>query len=169
MKKKLFFVGIIGLILMISVGCNKYEPNPVIRAWSNNIAVMPALDTTTNIVSFTIDTIKFVSLNGVDCKLDSLSIEYYNGSNHLSNYDYSGFALSPLYIYGKVDTMNVPLDTTYLFNANIPITSLNNYFQANTNVPSVRAQFYFYGSNLGENKFFTYDGFAEGVINPYYQ
>ncbi len=170
MKKFLLLTFVTALVLIVGVGCNTYEPNPIIRAWSNNIAVVPMTDSTTGAITFAMDTIYFVSLNNVDCEIDSLNVEYYNGSTHLTGYDVTGFDLSPLYIYGKVDSMNVPMDTTYLFNANFIITNLyNNYLKTNTNVPSIKAQFYFYGSNLGGNKFFTYDGFSEAIINPFYQ
>lgn len=56
-----------------------------------------------------------------------------------------------------------------LYNANFVVTDLvNNYMNSHTSIPSVRAQFYFYGTNFGGNKSFIHDGFAMGLINPYF-
>ena len=169
MKKFGLFLVVALIVITVVISCNKFEPNPIIRTWSNLIATYPMGDTVTGGYLMAIDTIYFVSLNGIDCQIDSVSVEFYNGSSHISGYDILGFDFSPLRIKGRVDSLNVPIDTTKLYNACFVVTDLvNNYMSSNTSIPSVRAQFYFYGTNLGGNKPFIHDGFAEGLINPFY-
>lgn len=169
MKRFCVLLIIAFIVITATISCNKFEPNPIIRSWSNTIATYPMGDTALSGHFMAIDTIYFVSLNGVDCQIDSMSVEFYNGSSHIGGYDIMGFDFSPLMIHGGVDSLNIPTDTTMLYNAYFAVTDLvNNYMSSHTSIPSVRAQFYFYGTNFGGNKLFIHDGFAMGLINPFY-